>query len=178
MNAAAMLVVLASLLSAPKIPKATQAVPVAPAKEPSSGTMTVKMSSGFGTTNVAVNSELMVSSYGELGMQLTIGATVTRLSTTPLGKSTTKHAQAGWTEVGVYVGARPSDPIAARIEAQLGRCAVLAKQPAPFEFTMTMLLASEEFARVRKLARSRAAGETLHIVVDASAVQQLVCTAR
>jgi hypothetical protein len=177
MNAAVTLAVLATLLSAPKLPKATT-TPVAPAKEPSSGALTVKMSSGFGTTRVAVQSELMVSSYGELGMQLTIGAAVTRVSTMALGKSSTRHTQEGWTEVGVYVGARPSDPIAARIEAQLGRCAVLAKQPAPFEFTMMMLLAPDEFARVRKLARARAAGEMLHIVVDATAIQQLLCSAR
>jgi hypothetical protein len=178
MTAVATFAVLASLLSGPKIPDTTKAIPVAPAKEQRAGTLTVKMSSGFGTTNVKVQSELMTSALGELGMQVTIGAMETRLSTTPLGKTSSKHSQAGWTEVGVYVGARPSDPIAARIEAQIGRCAVLAKQPPPFEFTMTVLLAPEEFARVRKLARSRVAGEPLHIVVDASAIQQFVCMGR
>ena len=172
MNAAATFAVLASLVSGPKIPSATPKVPVAPS---TGGSLTVKMSSGFGTTHVKVESELMVSGLGELGVQLTIGARVTRVSTTPLGKTTTRHSHDGWTQVGVYVGARPSDPNAARIEAQLGRCAVLAKQPPPFEFTMTMLLAPEEFVRVRRLARSRKAGEILYIVVDASAIQQFVC---
>ena len=178
MNAAATFAVLACLLSAPKIPKPTATPPVAPAKEPTAGTLTVEMSSEFGTTRVKVASELMVSALGELGMQLTIGAGVTRVSTARLGKASTTHSQAGWTHVGVYIGARPSEPIAARIEAQMDRCAVLAKQPPPFEFTMTMLLAPEEFARVRKLARSRKAGEVLHIVVDPSAIQQFVCMGR
>jgi hypothetical protein len=179
MNAAIVLALLASFKPGADAPLPNKQTPIPKVSLPKKpGSVTFEVSEDRGTHFVSVSSAVRKLPSGALATEVEIQGTAGRVTTRKQGASApTVHDRPTAIILEIRLAADANATFAARMEAQLDRCATLAMQAPKKTFVATLLLSPEGFEDALADVKAAATVPPLRLTIDAAAIEELTCRA-